>query len=93
MGAGQVGGTLAENLVGEKNEITVIDAKSDTLREALFTNLQGYGATIGCFLDDCMSSDSRCRMSAVRSVKSSCDSLSISLQFVGCAGQVRCQRD
>merc|ERR1711884_694509 len=23
----------------------------------LFTNLQGYGATIGCFLDDCMSSD------------------------------------
>ncbi|CAK0855306.1 unnamed protein product [Prorocentrum cordatum] len=25
--------------------------------QALFTNLQGYGATIGCFLDDCMSSD------------------------------------
>eukprot|EP00446_Apocalathium_sp_SHHI-4_P029820 CAMPEP_0177243688 /NCGR_PEP_ID=MMETSP0367-20130122/49477_1 /TAXON_ID=447022 ORGANISM="Scrippsiella hangoei-like, Strain SHHI-4" /NCGR_SAMPLE_ID=MMETSP0367 /ASSEMBLY_ACC=CAM_ASM_000362 /LENGTH=175 /DNA_ID=CAMNT_0018695393 /DNA_START=87 /DNA_END=614 /DNA_ORIENTATION=+ len=25
--------------------------------QALFANLQGYGATIGCFLDDCMSSD------------------------------------
>eukprot|EP00928_Gymnodinium_smaydae_P065457 TRINITY_DN485_c0_g5_i1.p1 TRINITY_DN485_c0_g5~~TRINITY_DN485_c0_g5_i1.p1 ORF type:complete len:302 (-),score=52.99 TRINITY_DN485_c0_g5_i1:173-1021(-) len=25
--------------------------------QALFTNLQGYGATIGCFLDDCLSSD------------------------------------
>mmetsp|Transcript_12779 Transcript_12779/g.29998 ORF Transcript_12779/g.29998 Transcript_12779/m.29998 type:complete len:177 (+) Transcript_12779:86-616(+) len=25
--------------------------------KALFTNLQGYGAVIGCFLDDCMSSD------------------------------------
>jgi len=25
--------------------------------EALFANLQGFGATIGCFLDDCMSSD------------------------------------
>ena len=33
VGAGQVGGTLAENLVGEKNEITVIDANPDTLRE------------------------------------------------------------
>ncbi|MED5234857.1 MAG: NAD-binding protein, partial [Pseudomonadota bacterium] len=26
LGAGQVGGTLAENLVGENNEITVIDS-------------------------------------------------------------------
>jgi len=25
--------------------------------EALWANLQGYGATIGCFLDDCMSTD------------------------------------
>merc|ERR1719265_2080404 len=25
--------------------------------QALFANLQGYGATVGCFLDDCMSSD------------------------------------
>ncbi|MEP4888700.1 MAG: Trk system potassium transporter TrkA [Aliiglaciecola sp.] len=32
LGAGQVGGTLAENLVGEKNEITVIDSDLDTLR-------------------------------------------------------------
>lgn len=32
LGAGQVGGTLAENLVGEKNEITVIDHEADTLR-------------------------------------------------------------
>ncbi len=33
IGAGQVGGTLAENLVGERNEITLIDTNSDTLRE------------------------------------------------------------
>lgn len=32
VGAGQVGGTLAENLVGEKNEITVIDSDYDILR-------------------------------------------------------------
>ena len=32
LGAGQVGATLAENLVGEKNEITVIDSDPDTLR-------------------------------------------------------------
>ncbi|GAB2697872.1 Trk system potassium transporter TrkA [Aliiglaciecola sp. 3_MG-2023] len=32
LGAGQVGGTLAENLVGEKNEITIIDSDLDTLR-------------------------------------------------------------
>ncbi len=32
IGAGQVGGTLAENLVGEKNEITIIDQNMDTLR-------------------------------------------------------------
>lgn len=25
--------------------------------QALFANLQGYGATIGCFLDDCMATD------------------------------------
>mmetsp|Transcript_39003 Transcript_39003/g.61762 ORF Transcript_39003/g.61762 Transcript_39003/m.61762 type:complete len:175 (+) Transcript_39003:77-601(+) len=25
--------------------------------QALFTNLQGYGATIGCFIDDCMNTD------------------------------------
>ena len=32
IGAGQVGATLAENLVGEKNEITVIDSDPETLR-------------------------------------------------------------
>mgnify|MGYP000291874004 CR=1 FL=1 len=33
IGAGQVGGTLAENLVGEQNEITLIDNNQDKLRE------------------------------------------------------------
>ncbi|MFT5676869.1 MAG: trk system potassium uptake protein TrkA [Paraglaciecola sp.] len=33
LGAGQVGATLAENLVGEKNEITVIDSDNETLRQ------------------------------------------------------------
>ena len=32
LGAGQVGATLAENLVGEKNEITVIDFDVDKTR-------------------------------------------------------------
>jgi trk system potassium uptake protein TrkA len=31
IGAGQVGGTLAENLAGEKNEITIIDSNQRTL--------------------------------------------------------------
>lgn len=31
IGAGQVGGTLAENLVGEKNEITIIDSDQEIL--------------------------------------------------------------
>ncbi|MGB3725663.1 MAG: Trk system potassium transporter TrkA [Glaciecola sp.] len=31
IGAGQVGGTLAENLAGEKNEITIIDSENDIL--------------------------------------------------------------
>lgn len=31
IGAGQVGGTLAENLAGEKNEITIIDSDQETL--------------------------------------------------------------
>ena len=31
IGAGQVGGTLAENLAGEKNEITIIDSDRNTL--------------------------------------------------------------
>jgi trk system potassium uptake protein TrkA len=33
VGAGQVGGTLAENLVGENNEISVVDIDSEKLRE------------------------------------------------------------
>lgn len=33
LGAGQVGGTLAENLVGENNEITLIDTNVERLRE------------------------------------------------------------
>jgi trk system potassium uptake protein TrkA len=32
LGAGQVGGTLAENLVGENNDITVVDTNGDRLR-------------------------------------------------------------
>lgn len=33
LGAGQVGGSLAEHLAGEKNDITVVDIDSDRLRE------------------------------------------------------------
>ncbi|ANO31716.1 Trk system potassium transporter TrkA [Vibrio breoganii] len=33
LGAGQVGGTLAENLVGENNDITIVDTNSRRLRE------------------------------------------------------------
>lgn len=33
VGAGQVGGTLAENLVGENNEISVVDIDGDKLRD------------------------------------------------------------
>ena len=33
LGAGQVGGTLAENLVGENNEITLVDTDIERLRE------------------------------------------------------------
>jgi len=32
LGAGQVGGTLAENLVGENNDITVVDSDPSRLR-------------------------------------------------------------
>ncbi|WP_100753416.1 Trk system potassium transporter TrkA [Vibrio salilacus] len=32
LGAGQVGGTLAENLVGENNDITIVDQDSNRLR-------------------------------------------------------------
>ncbi|MDE9484284.1 NAD-binding protein, partial [Xenorhabdus bovienii] len=33
LGAGQVGGTLAENLVDENNDITVVDTDTDRLRQ------------------------------------------------------------
>lgn len=33
LGAGQVGGTLAENLVGENNDITLVDSNGDRLHE------------------------------------------------------------
>jgi trk system potassium uptake protein TrkA len=33
LGAGQVGGTLAENLVGEKSDITIVDTNAERLRE------------------------------------------------------------
>ncbi len=33
LGAGQVGGTLAENLVDENNDITVVDTDGDRLRQ------------------------------------------------------------
>lgn len=32
LGAGQVGGTLAENLVGENNDITIVDSDRNRLR-------------------------------------------------------------
>ena len=32
LGAGQVGGTLAEQLADEQNEITVVDSQATTLR-------------------------------------------------------------
>ncbi|MDA0631733.1 MAG: NAD-binding protein, partial [Proteobacteria bacterium] len=32
LGAGQVGGTLAEHLADEQNEITVVDSEASTLR-------------------------------------------------------------
>jgi len=46
-------GAAAQEWPGCQEQNTVIRNAG----QALFTNLQGYGATIGCFLDDCMSSD------------------------------------
>lgn len=48
VGAGKVGGTLAENLVGENNEISVVDTNNDKLRilqdkmDLQVINGQGY---------------------------------------------------
>lgn len=51
LGAGQVGGTLAENLASEANDITVIDVKQDRLRELQdrldIQTIQG----MGCYPD------------------------------------------
>lgn len=33
LGAGQVGGTLARNLIGENNDVTIVDLNEDRLRE------------------------------------------------------------
>lgn len=48
LGAGQVGGTLAENLVGENNDITIVDTNSDRLRQLQdkfdLRVVQGYGS-------------------------------------------------
>lgn len=47
LGAGQVGGTLAENLVGEENEITVVDIDGERLRELQDKyDLQGVTGTV-----------------------------------------------
>merc|ERR1712060_504629 len=53
MGIGHLQLTMAQNWPACQEQNTVIRNAG----QALFTNLQGYGATIGCFLDDCMSSD------------------------------------
>lgn len=48
LGAGQVGGTLAENLAGEANDITVVDNNPDRLRELQnrldIRTIQGHGS-------------------------------------------------
>ena len=46
IGAGQVGGTLAENLVGENNEITLIDVNVERLRSQVATS-NGYRVKVG----------------------------------------------
>lgn len=48
LGAGQVGGTLAENLVGEKSDITIVDTDNERLRDLQdkfdLRVVQGHGA-------------------------------------------------
>ncbi|UDG79750.1 Trk system potassium transporter TrkA [Candidatus Steffania adelgidicola] len=48
LGAGQVGGTLAENLVGENNDITIVDTDAEQLRQLQdkfdLRAIQGYGS-------------------------------------------------
>lgn len=48
LGAGQVGGTLAENLVGENNDITIVDTNPDQLHQLQdkldLRTIQGHGS-------------------------------------------------
>merc|ERR1719213_676196 len=46
-------GTLADDWPACQEQNTVIRNAG----RALFTNLQGFGATVGCFQDDCQNSD------------------------------------
>eukprot|EP00439_Symbiodinium_sp_Y106_P039778 s2025_g4.t2 len=55
--------------------------------KALFTNLQGYGAVIGCFLDDCMSSD-KFVANEIESCAKVCFSLPELGALIGC-GELR----
>ena len=52
LGAGQVGGTLAENLVGENNDITLVDTNGDRLRGLQdkfdLRVVQGHGCIRAC---------------------------------------------
>lgn len=52
LGAGQVGGTLAENLVDENNDITVVDTNPDRLRQLQdkfdLRVINGAGSHPGC---------------------------------------------
>ena len=52
LGAGQVGGTLAENLASEENDITVVDTDTTRLRELQdkidIRTIQGKASFPGC---------------------------------------------
>ena len=48
LGAGQVGGTLAENLVGENNDITIVDKDPERLRELCSSIKKRLHSTATC---------------------------------------------
>lgn len=52
LGAGQVGGTLAEHLASEANDITVVDTDGDRLRDLGdrldIRTVQGRGSCLRC---------------------------------------------
>ncbi|VAX76470.1 Trk system potassium uptake protein TrkA [Serratia symbiotica] len=60
LGAGQVGATLAESLVGENNDITIVDTNHSRLRQLQdkfdLRVLQGYGS-YPCVLDEAGAKD------------------------------------